>query len=424
MWGLMEDLFPIYRSLLGPGFAESLAVIDRRLPLDVAEFSSGDDALTWTIPDEFRVEEAWIEGPDGKRVADFAEHPYALWIYSRPFQGTLTLDQLQAHLTSQESLPDAFPMRQTYYRDTWGFSLPWTRHQALLPGDYRVHVATDLSPGVLRIGEHYLPGDVEDEILISSYLCHPLGANDNLSGCVVAAELFRMLAALPRRHYSYRLALWPETIGPITYIANHPDRLKKTIGGYQFGICGDAKPVSLDHTKRGDTVFDRAVHHAMKLCDAGSETRPFNIFGGADTIHFNSIGVDIPIANITRGGSALGGYAEYHSSADDLTIITPQQLLETLEVGWTAVMAVERARTYRGTYTATPFLSKFGVFPYQHGAGVGGHASVIGDAYYALMPSIDGVQDLLQIAEWAEMPIFAFDECVEKFRAAGLLNEI
>ncbi|MEP0339086.1 MAG: DUF4910 domain-containing protein [Alphaproteobacteria bacterium] len=421
LWNLMETLFPVYRSLLGPGFKQSLDIIKDRIPISVAEFATGEQVLDWTIPQEFKVNAAWVEDPDGNRIIDFAEHPYAVWIYSRPFEGEVDRDELLQHVTTDPNLPDVFPMRQSYYRDAWGFSCPHNRLQRMKPGRYKVKIDTELYDGVLRIGEMYLPGEVEEEILISSYLCHPLGANDNLSGVVVAVELFRLLQKLPKRHYSYRLALWPETIGAMTYIAKYPDRIAKTVGGYQFGICGDDKPVGIDRTKADGTIIDRAFHHAMKLVTGEIVSRPFNIYG-TDACHFNSIGVDVPTANISRAGSRPGGYAEYHSSADDLSLVSADNLFETLLTGWVALMTIERTHVYRGTYTASPFMSRHGVYPYQHGAGVGGRASIIGDAYYAIIPHADGKQDLLEIAERCEMPIFAFNECVEQFLKAGLLT--
>lgn len=422
MWAQMEELFPVYRSLCGPGFLQSLEIMQKYLPLEIVEFSTGTEVLDWTIPPEFKVNEAWVEDPDGNRILDFAKEPYSVWIYSQPFEGEVDKDELLEHVVTMPYLPDAVPLRQAYFRKAWGLCMPDNMLQRLKPGKYKVKIDTEHNEGFLRMGEYYLPGEVETEILISSYLCHPRGANDNLSGCVVAAELFRLLAQVPDRYYSYRLVIWPETIGPITYIDKYPDRLSKTIGGYQFGICGDDRPVRIDRTKRDNSVFDRAAHHAMQLCGQEINSRKFNIFGGSDPMHFNSIGVDLPIANITRAGSSTeGGYPEYHSSADNLDLVSADNLFGTLEIGWAACMTVDRARRYKGTYTATPFLSRYGVFPYQHGAGVGGNATIIGEAYYALMPSVDGEQDLLEIADWFDLPIFAFDECVSAFKKAGLI---
>ena len=423
MWDLITELFPIYRTLIGSGFLESLKVINKYLPLDISEFPTGMEVLDWTIPKGFEVREAWVDNPDGERIIDFAKHPYAVWTYSQPFYGVIDYEDLLPHLTSIPEMPDAIPLRQSYYRENWGLSCTDRQRQSLNPGKYRVHIDCEHTNDFLRIGEHFLKGEVEEEILISSYLCHPLGANDNLSGVVVAVELFRMLAELPKRHYSYRLVLWPETIGTMTYLASYPDRLAKTIGGYQPAMCGDGSPLGIDHTKVGNSLFDRAVHHATKILGIDILSRPFNIYAGSDVPHLNSIGIDLPIAFLTRGGSRHGGYPEYHTSFDDLNLVKSESLLETLKVLWVALLIVERAKTYKATYRASPFMFRHGIFPYQHGAGVGGRANEIGDAYFAIIPMIDGTRDLLEIADWADLPIFAFDECVADFLKAGLMTD-
>ena len=119
----------------------------------------------------------------------------------------------------------------------------------------------------------------------------------------------------------------------------------------------------------------------------------------------------------------LEGYPEYHTNFDDLNLVKSECLLETLKVLWVALLIIERAKTYKATYTASPFMFRHGIFPYQHGAGVGGRANEIGDAYFAIIPMIDGTRDLLEIADWADLPIFAFDECVADFLKAGLMTE-
>lgn len=423
MWGLMAELFPIYRALCGPGFNESLEKIHESLGIEITEFDTGTKVFDWTIPPEFEVIEAWVDGPDGKRYIDFASHPYHLGIYSRPFQGTMSREQLMEHVHTDPRLPDALPLRQTYYLEDWCFSATEADVEAMPRGDYRVNIQTRLFDGKLRMGEYFIQGESDQEVLISSYLCHPRGANDNLSGVVVATELFRLLSQLPKPHFSYRLALWPETIGAITYMAKYPERLEKMIGGYQIAICGDDSPIGLDQTYFGNSVFDRAAVHAMTLCGIETIVRPFNIFTG-DPNHFNGVGHRSAMANLTRGGSRPGGYPEYHSSSDEPgTVVTAERLLETLQFAWTTLMVVERARAYRATYSTTPFLSSYGIYPHHHGAGNGGYGNMQSDAYYALMHGADGERDLLEIAQSAGFTIFAFDECVADFKRVGLLEE-
>ncbi len=65
--------------------------------------------------------------------------------------------------------------------------------------------------GPLTYAEAVIPGDEMNEVLLSTYTCHPQMANDNVSGMVVTAALGRWLASAPRR-YTYRLLFAPETM--------------------------------------------------------------------------------------------------------------------------------------------------------------------------------------------------------------------
>ncbi len=433
MWALMETLFPIYRSLCGPGFKASLDAISGVVPLTTTEIPSGRNVHGWTVPKEFSVKEAWVEAPGGARIMDFDRDSYGLWLYSQPFSGTVTRDELLTHVGVNDAVPEALPLRHTYYQENWGVTLPKATAEQLPDGDYKVHIDTKLEPGCLRIGEAYLPGESEDEVLICSYLCHPKGANDNLSGVVVATELFRLLSELPSRRYSYRLALWPETIGAISYIATYPERLRKMAAGFSISICGDASPVGYEQTIHGDQAIDRAMTHALELCSFESEVRAFSQMSGSDIQHFNAVGVRAPFGTITRSGPGYDnqntgvyppGYSRYHSSADDLSFVKPENLLETLQAAFLGLQTLERTARYKGTFTVSPFLTKYGIYPHHHGVGSGGMGNVVADAYYQLMPFVDGDTDLLQIAERARMPIFAFDEAVEAFSRVGLIEKV
>ncbi|MBT5107887.1 MAG: DUF4910 domain-containing protein [Rhodospirillaceae bacterium] len=425
MWALMEELFPHYRALCGPGFHDSLKRISRHVALDISEFPSGTDVMGWLIPKEFQPNEVWVEDSNGDRVIDSANESYHVLLYGQPFDGVIDRDELIRHIEIHSHLDDAVPLRQTYYRERWGLCASKKQVEALAPGNYHVHIDVAQFDGSLRIGDAFLPGESKQEILLNTYLCHPKGANDNLSSVVVAVELFRMLSALPRRHFSYRLALWPESIGAIAYIANYPDRLKRTVGGYSFMMCGDAAPIRFTGTFEANSVFDRAARHALRWNEMPDEPLPYSRWtGGSDAMHFDSAGLRIPFCTFTRGGPNLDLYPAYHSSADDLSLVKPEYLFETLKVAWDAIMTVERAVTYQANYTVDPFLSKYGIFPYQHGAGDGKHGNLIARAYFELMGSLDGKLDLLSIAEKYDMPIEAFDEPVEKFLEKKLISKV
>jgi aminopeptidase-like protein len=380
--------------------------------------------LGWKIPKEFKLNEVWVADSSGKRIIDSQNHSYHALLYGQPFHGELDRDDLLKHIETH-TLPDAIPLRQAYFREKWGLCASQRQVATLAPGRYTVHIDTELYDGHLRIGEAYLPGETETEILINTYLCHPHGANDNLSSVVVAVELFRMLSKLRKRRFSYRLALWPESIGPITYISAYPERIKKTIGGHSLMMCGDAMPIGFTGTFLGDTLFDRAAQHALRINGLPAAPMKYSRWtGGSDAMHFDCVGMRLPFVTWSRGGPILDRYPAYHSSADDLTLVRPQFLADTLKVIWDALKIVERAAVYRGKYVVDPFLSKYGLYPFQHGAGGGKHGNQIARAYFELMGSVDGTLDLLQIAEKYEMSIFSFDEPVQALLGAGLIERI
>lgn len=423
MWQMMEQLFPLYRALCGPDFARSLEILQSYLPLDISLIPSGSKVGEWTVPPEFSVREAWVEDKSGKRHLEFSSHPYHLWIYSRPFEGVMSRDELLKKVTVHPQLPGAIPLRQTYYQDDWGFCGTAAEVAAMPDGPYKIKIDTTLEQGHLRIGELLLPGESDKEILIDSYLCHPRGANDNLSGIVVSVELFRLLSQLPRRRLSYRLAIWPETIGAITWLNTHPNGLSKLLGGFEVSICGDASPLTYIESFFGTGITDRAVRHVARYSNSPVRLQKYLHFkNGSDQGHFNMPSIRLPYGRIARSGAGTEGYKEYHSSADDLSVVRPEHLLHTLKFLWDVILTIDRNQIWEPKFTGTPFLSGRGVYPYHHSIGRGEtNDNIYAQTYYELMGAVDGKLDLLEIAERCDIPISYFDEAVEKFEQAGLI---
>lgn len=417
MHGWARDLFPICRSLTGPGVRETLAYFQKLLPgLTMHEVPSGTEAFDWTVPPEWTIRDAWVENEHGERIIDFKRHNLHVLGYSAPIDTWLELDELQKHLYSLPDQPDAIPYITSYYSRRWGFCLTHNEREALKPGRYRAVVDADLKPGVLNYAELLIPGETQDEVFLSTYVCHPSMANNELSGPVVTTAIAQWIAALPRRRYSYRIVFIPETIGSIVYLSRNLDHLKRHVkAGFNVSCIGDDRGYSYLPSRAGDTLSDRAARHALEHIDA-SYTRYTWLDRGSDERQYCSPGVDLPMATIMR--SKYGRYPEYHTSLDDLTLVTPTGLEGGFRALQTAIAAVERNVTPMVTVLCEPQLGKRGLYPTLSTKETGAQvATMMGLLTYA-----DGKHDLLQIAEILHVPIARLAEILEPFVANGLVR--
>ena len=251
MVALAETLFPLCRSITGDGVRATLREIGERINLDVHEVPTGTEVLDWVVPDEWNIRDAYIADADGTRVVDFGESNLHVVGYSEPIRATMALDELRPHLHTHSERPDWIPYRTSYYNRTWGFCLSQRQLEALQDSSYEVVIDSTLAPGSLTYAECVLPGEVADEVLLSTHVCHPSLANDNLSGIVVLTELAAALAERPRR-LTYRLLFVPGTIGSITWLARNDDAAARVVGGLVLACVGDPAPLSYKRSQRGD----------------------------------------------------------------------------------------------------------------------------------------------------------------------------
>lgn len=409
MYDLAKELYPLNRSLMGEGTRMTLDIIKRELPSTaIHSVPSGTKCFDWTVPDEWSVREAYIEGPDGKRVVDFADHNLHLVGYSTPVNVTLSLEDLQPHLHSRHDMPDAIPYVTSYYKRDWGFCLTEKQRQKLQPGYYRVVIDATLEPGAMHYGELIIPGETAEEVLLSTYVCHPSQANDGLSGIVVTTALAKWIAEQPRR-YTYRILFMPETIGAITYLSEHwAEMRKKTIAGFVVTCCGDNADYTLVRSRGGDDKADRAAKYVLCELDAPGHERVFHRFNrrGSDERQYCWPGIDLPVVSLMR--TRYCDYPEYHTSADDLSVISPAGL----EGGYVAIRQcleiIEANRHYAATTMCEPFME-----------GRGGH-----DADYKFAVYCDGATDTLKIAELTGQPFADVAAGLAKMETLGVVEAV
>lgn len=398
---LATRLWPIHRSITGNGVRETLGILKELLPdLTVHEVPSGETAFDWTIPDEWNVREAWIEDPDGHRIADFSEHNLHLVGYSIPVDQVMSLEELQEHLHSLPEMPEAIPYITSYYSKQWGFCLPHNDRLKLKPGNYRAYINTTLAPGSLAYGELVIPGGTDEEIFLSTNICHPSMGNNELSGPCVATYLGKWLSELQTRRYTYRLIFIPETIGSIAYLSKNLDHLKQhVVAGFNIVCIGDDRCYSYLSSRAGDTLSDRVAVHVLKHL-APDFKRYSYLDRGSDERQYCAPGVDLPIASIMR--SKYLEYPEYHTSLDNLDFITPDGLGGGFNALQKAIEAIECNCVPKLTVFGEPHLSKYGLYPTLS-------TLVSNDLMKPMMNLIaycDGKHSLLDIAKITGMPIW------------------
>ena len=415
MYRLVEKLFPLCRSITGAGLRETLGILSERLPgLKLHEVPSGTRVFDWTVPDEWTIREAWLAGPDGEQIVNFADSNLHVVNYSVPVHTSMTLDKLQPHLHSRPERPGATPYVTSYYERDWGFCLPHQVREALPDGTYRVHIDSDLAPGSLTFGELRIPGASPDEVLLSTYVCHPSMANNELSGPVVTAFLAEWLLRSPRR-LSYRIVFAPETIGALAFLArNRDDLVKNVVAGFVVTCVGDDRTYSYLPSRLGGTLADRAALHALR--NVAPDYRAYTFHErGSDERQYCSPGIDLPVCSVMR--SKYGEYPEYHTSDDDLNLVTPGGLAGGFAVLQECLECLEANETYESTVTGEPQLGKYGLYP---GTGkVDNRDEVL--TMLNVLAYADGHHDLLAIAKMLDKPIGGLAEVAGRLLDAGLI---
>lgn len=414
-----RDLFPIARSITGPGFLESLEMLNNQLSgqIKVHSVPSGTQAFDWTVPDEWVVRDAWIEHESGERIVDFKENNLHLVGYSVPVDRWINLDDLQKHLYSLPDQPDAIPYVTSYYERRWGFCLSQRQREQLTSGQYRVLVDTDLKSGMLNYGELVIEGDSEQEVFLSTYLCHPSMANNELSGPVVTTGIAKWLQSLSKRRYTYRIAYVPETIGAIVYLSRNLKHLQKhVIAGFNVTCIGDDRCYSYLPSRAGDSLADRASKHALRHIDPHYISYTW-LDRGSDERQYCSPGVDLPVATIMR--SKYGEYSEYHTSADDLSLVTPSGLFGGYKALKSAIEAIEYNGWPKSMVLGEPQLGKRGLRPTLSCVDSYSRYDLLS---MHLLSYSDGRHDLIEIADLIGVPIKDLHAAVQLLKDNNLIR--
>lgn len=415
------QLYPICRSLTGEGNRQTLRFLQKLLPsLKLFEVPSGTKAFDWEVPPEWNIRQGWIKDEAGKTIVDFADHNLHVMGYSEPVDRQMSFEELDRHLYSLPHDPDAIPYVTSYYKRRWGFCLRHHDRERLdQTQKYRVYIDSSLTPGALSYGELILEGETSKEVLLSTYICHPSMANNELSGPVVATALGRWLMGLKERRYTYRILFLPETIGSIVYLSRHLEELKeRVIAGFVLTCVGDDRGYSYIPSRQGDTLADRAALHVLNHHTPGFERYTF-LDRGSDERQYCSIGVDLPVALMMR--TKFNEFPEYHTSKDDLSLISPAGLGGAFALYQHAIQALEQNYYYRTTVCCEPQLGKRGLYPTvsTRGSGKGSRELRLLRNILALA---DGTMDLFDLAESVGASVQECAPIIKRLLGEGLLE--
>lgn len=362
MYDLAERMFPICRSITGNGLRKSLEIIREELPeIKITEVPTGTQVFDWTVPKEWNISDGWIRTKQGETIVDFNETNLHVVGYSVPVHKTVSREELLEHVYTIPEQPDWIPYVTSYYKERWGFCMTERQKQTLTDDEYEVMIDSTLEDGSLTYGELVLKGDTEDEILITTYLCHPSMANDELSGPCVQTELVKYLKSLPKRRYTYRFVWNPETIGSIAYLSKNLETMQQHVkAGFVLSCVGDNRAYSMISSKYADTLADRVLENVLKFHDPAYKRFSF-LERGSDERQYGSAGVDLPVCGFCR--SKYQQFPEYHSSADNMDLISPEGLQGAYEVMVKVINALENNYHYQMLCKCEPQLGKRGLYP-------------------------------------------------------------
>ncbi|BBN81092.1 aminopeptidase [Pseudoalteromonas sp. A25] len=413
---LASELWPICRSITGNGVRQTLKIIKQHLPqLQTFEVPTGTQCFDWTVPKEWNIKDAYVIDPNGKKIIDFKVSNLHVVGYSIPIDQKLPLSELKKHLYTLPDQPNAIPYITSYYSPHWGFCLTHSQFEQLIDGEYHVVIDSELKEGHLTYAELLIPGKSEKEVFLSTYVCHPSLANNELSGPTVTTFLAKWLLSQENLNYSYRIIFIPETIGSLTYLSQHADTMKQRVfAGYNVTCVGDERDYSYIPSRAENTLSDMIARHVLGHIAPNYKTYPF-FESGSDERRYCAPGIDLPIASIMR--TKYNRYPEYHTSLDDLTLVTPKGLEGGYEAIRKCLEIIEHNEVLKLTVMCEPQLGKRGLYPNLSTK----QSNQIVSNMMNFISYCDGSLSTLEIAQKIQVPIWDLYDIIANLKQEGLL---
>lgn len=424
MYNLAKKIFPYCRSITGQGVRDTLRDLkeyieqDGNNQMEIYEILSGTSVFDWTVPKEWVIREAYIEDESGNHIIDMKEHNLHVVGYSTPVDEWVDLCELKKHIFTQPDQPDVIPYITSYYKERYGFCMSENQLSRLIEGRYHMYIDSELIDGVLNYAEVVIPGETEQEIFFSTYICHPSMANNECSGPAVEAELIRYVRNMEHRKYTYRFLFIPETIGSIAYMStkNHLAHMKEhMLAGFILTCVGDDQNYSIVHSRYGDNLADRVLQEILNAYTSGNFSEYDFLKRGSDERQYCAPGVDLPMVTFSR--TKFHEYPEYHTSADDLNYISPQGLFGAYEVMTKTIQALEYNAFYHVKVLCEPQLGKRGLYPTISQKGSYNEVQAMTN----FIAYADGENDLIAISKRIREPLWLLIPIVQKLLENDLI---
>jgi len=416
MYELMREIFPICRSITGNGVRQTLKKIQSILPIEIHEVPSNTKVFDWTIPKEWNIHDAFVKDPKGEKIIDFNNSNLHVVSYSIPIHKKMSLQELKSHIHTLPKMPDVIPYLTSYYNEDWGFCMTHNDFIKLEEGEYEIMIDSTLENGSLTYGEFLKIGEVEDEFLISCYICHPSMCNDNLSGPVLATILGKYLKEIKTK-FSYRFLFIPETIGAITWLSKNEKSIHKIKNGLIATCLGDSGIMTYKKTRNGDNEIDRISKYVLE-----NSKQEFNIIDflpiGSDERQFCSPAFNLPVGSLMR--TMHGKFPEYHTSADNLDFVKAENLEDALIKYSGIIFILENNKKYINLNPkCEPQLGKRGLYR-QLGSQKNSEEKEL--AMFWILNQSDGKNSLLDIAIKSKLDFYLIKQVSDELLEHDLLK--
>lgn len=417
LYQFSRTLYPILRSITGAGVRSTLSLIADRIPLTIHSVPSGTQVLDWEVPEEWEFDRATVtDATTGNILVDSNDNHLHVLNYSTGVHHRVTRAQLNEHLHTLPEQPDAIPYRTSYYARDWGVCARHRDTQRWGDGPFDVSINARHKPGALHYGELIIPGERATEIVVSTHICHPALANDNVSGMVLATAMAQQLSGSKPRH-SWRFLFVPGTIGAISWLANNRQSLHNIVGGLVITGLGDSSAFTYKKTVPGNTWIDYLMAEVLPQAPM-ADIVDFDPYG-YDERQYCSPAFRLPIGRLTR--AVHGSFPEYHTSDDNLDFIKPERLAESLDLLSSFAGRTDSERFYTNTSPAgEPQLGKRGLYS---ALGASPDPNGFRTALLWLLNGCDGQQSISQIQRQAGLSDTLVEQALDALIQADLLLE-